>query len=121
MKRICLLLAMLVGSLNSIHGQFINGKQLHDEWISWSKNQNATSTAYDQFPAGAFSGYCIGVIDYAIATKSITVPPNVTISQVITIVGRYLDNHPELWQYFGVGTVFDALVQVFPPEKNKTQ
>jgi hypothetical protein len=69
--------------------------------------------------AGIFMGYVMGVSDamdkdteYLLAS-----PGKMTVGQVCSIVGKYLDNHPEEWHLSGAEIVRKALRDAFLKNK----
>ncbi len=84
-----------------------SGQWLHDAWTEYERSTagaGPTSRAPGDIlktaiESGLFVGFVVGVSS-AVNDGSIQlleIPASVTTQQVLTIVGRYLDDHPEKW------------------------
>jgi hypothetical protein len=59
------------------------------------------------------SGYVLGVSD-SLNGVAFCVPSQATKGQMVAIVIKYLNDHPDRWQYTAHSLVKDALLEAFP-------
>lgn len=59
-------------------------------------------------------GYVLGVTDTLFYTKKICVPPGVAEGQFLAVSVKYMDDHPDWWQYNPSLLIADALEHAFP-------
>jgi hypothetical protein len=71
----------------------------HDAGISW-------------YEVGVFRGYVAGVADAL--SSSVCSPNNTTLGQVLAIVAKYFNEHPEQWSKPANVLIATALAQAFP-------
>jgi hypothetical protein len=120
MKKIVLLSLLCILS-SAIYAQWQSGNDLVRLWKAYQK------AGQEYFSMGAYSGYITGVMDanstvdfimrqtnYGAGNIQYEIPGNVTIGQVCSIVGKWLDNNPEKWNYAASILVTIALQEAFP-------
>jgi hypothetical protein len=81
--------------------EIISGNKLHE----YCQKYDARQFVY---------GYVTSVAD---TSKSVCVPPGVTVGQLADVVCGYLSNHPEKRHYDGAGLAVQALNASFPCPK----
>lgn len=90
---------------------FETGAYLVKGWRSHQKVMLNQGSQIDYIQASEYVAYIKGVID---ATEgSYFLKEGVTVDQVISIVGKYLDSHPEEWNEKGSDLIIKALNQAF--------
>ena len=120
------MLIAIAGAAACAQGTSMGGGQwLRDAWLEYKRNgtgaisPSATTgellnTAVE---AGLFVGFVVGVTS-AIndgTIRLLEIPDSISTTQVLAIVGRYLDAHPEELNQPAQILVLDALEPVFPP------
>ena len=78
-----------------------NGQSLHDGWLAYEK-LDTLSDRTDIMKAGLYAGFVIGTIKGVLnlpltPTPLFLIPGTVRNAQLLTIVGNYLNAHPEEW------------------------
>ena len=92
-------------------GFFEKGTYLVQGWRAHQKIMQNQGGQIDYVLASGFVAYIKGVFD---ATENVyAFQAGVTVDQVIAIVGKYLDAHPEAWSEKGSDLVIKALNQAF--------
>ena len=100
---------------------FNDGQGLHEK---------CRHQAEDSFPAGSSTqenfrlmgndGYCVGYIigvTEGVDVKFWSAPVPIKTAQVVAVVKKYLDDHPEKWNQPASWLVRNALIEAFPPKK----
>lgn len=77
-------------------------------------NPDAHQTALDAWREGLCAGLVRGVWN---VSPTVCAPQDVTAGQVVRIVYKYLQDHPEQLQLYDVKLIEIALTQVFPCKK----
>lgn len=90
----------------TIHATFQNGNKLYGFYQDYKKESGS-------FNAGVYGGYVIGVAD-AFDDVTFSIPSYATQGQILDVVGKYLENHPEVRHNSAFIIVSDALAKVFP-------
>jgi hypothetical protein len=97
-------------------GNFISGGQLHEYLAAYQRVQNGNPTGTDLTSAFEGMGYVLGVSD-TLDDHVFCLPGATTKAQVVAIVEKYLNDHPERWQYTANSLIADALETDFPCTK----
>ncbi len=92
----------------------VDGVRLNNLWPDFVKAVNKDPST-DYVSATDFRSYVDGVVDALNGIKFCT-PDNGTSGQFSTIVGKYLQDHPEEWTEPGPEIVSRALSKPFPCE-----
>ena len=121
-KRIAtiLFLGLIVFSASA---QWTSGNDLHKQWIEYRKLDMGLT--HDSKMSLLYMGYISACMDslemlYLVTnkpdrpTKQFPIPPNATLGQICSIVGKYLDNHPENWSESGYMVFMAAIMEAFP-------
>jgi hypothetical protein len=91
--------------------EFNDGNMLVQMMREYEKfERNDPSTNY--LECGYYTGYVAGVYDAM--RRFFDAPEDVTISQICSIVGKYLKEHPEKWTLPASVLITDALQKAFP-------
>ena len=116
MKRLLVTLAFsLMVAVVSASGQVQTSSGLHDDWIDYQKTEMETATtAGDAMDTGLYVGYVMASADFMMAAGLLDMSKIASLAQLCAIVGKYLDDHPELWDRPAEGLVVEALEQAFP-------
>lgn len=129
MKKIVLAFIFLAISTAG-YSQLIRGNQLNDAWKEYQKKSNGLAfdaggvTYYEAYVASYLdsTGLWLALFDefnrldpknYARIGKS-NIPEHATLGQICSIVGKYLDNHPEIWASVGTYIIYSAIDEAFP-------
>jgi hypothetical protein len=118
MKKLALLLviASIFGASPLMAEGFINGNELLDHCVQAQDKEKLSS-----HDTGHCFGFISGVTDlYDILISEMIVkpaycpPPNVSLIQMVNIVVKYLEAHPENLHYSGSSLAIRAYVEAFP-------
>jgi Rap1a immunity proteins len=97
------------------------GQWLHDCWVKYQQTDSGASVGpADWHSVGLFEGFVISVSEsIQVLTASnpklnIDIPPSVTYGQLWAVVGKYLDAHPEQWNWPAYLLVLGALSDTWP-------
>jgi hypothetical protein len=122
---IALMFALMVFNDNArcqYHYSFIYGFRLQQDWRLYQeyikmKPKGATLNidSHTVNIAHHYIGYVIGVVDARVRT--LHVPDGVTSGELCTIVGQYLDAHPNELKQNGAELVVKAMRGAFPQKK----
>lgn len=92
---------------------FVTGNKLVPLWQAHQRIQKSEQLQSSDYQNSAvLMGYVQGVCD-----TYDDLPEGVTIGQLVTIVGRYLDTHPEEWHLPGSIIVRKAMTEAFVNKK----
>jgi hypothetical protein len=112
--RVLVVVLVLVGTSLSAQGTETTGQWLHDLWES---DQRAVHSQHpdtkDLIMSMEFAGFVTGTAE-TMALANWIDPKDSTRGQWLAVVGRYLDDHPEKWNYGAVVLVYGALGTVWP-------
>ncbi len=115
MKAFAMLIPMLCVAHTSL-AAFYNGNDLAE----WNQAREVTKQhrpgGSDFLSTGMMRGYVTGVHDTYEGTV-ICAPPEATIGQMEDIVGRFVENHPEIRTQTATDLVLTALSAAFPCKK----
>jgi hypothetical protein len=67
-----------------------------------------------RFGDGLCMGFIMGVHDLASGSNEVCAPKGVTIGQVMDVVKKYLNDHPEKGHYSADSVIWIALQEVWP-------
>jgi hypothetical protein len=127
-KRICLMLvALMVGVVlgSSVmaktdtvisfvkEGQFITCVKAYER-------QQANNLGTDA-DAEFYKGFVLGVIEVHQAYTTISQIEGKTTGQVLAVVAKYFNDHPEEWHYVPSSVVIRAIDEAFPPQQETKQ
>jgi hypothetical protein len=115
-SRVCIMFCLIViqswSQQDTIPG---SGLWLHDCW------SNYLDAGYK---SGLFTGFILGIIKDDEARVSIgkgakffSIPETTTYGQINSVVGKYIDDHPEEWHSPASVIVISALIQTWPSKK----
>jgi NifU-like protein involved in Fe-S cluster formation len=91
----------------------VTGNDLHEFMEAAKRMEVNTQSGHDVAMAFKGMGYVEGIAD-AHERKSICLPTGTEVQQLMAIVSRYVDAHPEQWQYTADSIIEQALSQSFP-------
>jgi hypothetical protein len=116
---VCLFVMMIILS-NEALAAFYDGNDLVDFWRSYKVMMvEKRNFGIEQVTkANIYSGYVAGVAD-AYNGNMISIPSTVTVSQLCEIVGKYLEDNPDLRHAEASGLVLLALGKHYPMPKQK--
>jgi hypothetical protein len=92
------------------------GQDLHDGWMAAQRIQSGNESNVslnEETLAFMFIGYVQGATDIAQDTKALLFPKGTSNGQLVAIVGKYLDNHPEEWNLKASSIVMRALRPIY--------
>ena len=107
MKKLFFLLFMISFSF----GGFIDGNELYSKGLEYYKDEIGRRGNY--FDIGFYDGYVVGVVD-AYDYILFCPPRNVRAGQVLDIVFKYLQNHPEIRNWPANRIVVKAIAEIWP-------
>jgi len=111
MKRFVIATILLVAGASIATAQ-MNGDLLHQGWLSYQMTlEGLTKDAPAAiFAAGVFSGYVLAISDtYA------HIPVGTPNTQIMRVVGAFLDSHPNIQNERGSKVILEALQEAYPP------
>jgi Rap1a immunity proteins len=113
--RIALLAGLIIlTQFNAVYASsFLTGNSLMEGWLAYKRIQQNRISNVDAMESARFFGYVTSIADVGV----VNIPPTATVGQLIDIVGRYLDSHPEERHEVGAVLVIRALGSVFPLRK----
>lgn len=105
---------------------FQTGKELHDWSLAYQRTENNSARGRDYYSASTYLGYIVGAIDgysYGLVQQGVPVPfyvpPQVTMTEICAVIGKYLDDHPQLWSYPAGVIILDAIVTSYPKRQSQ--
>jgi hypothetical protein len=112
--RIALLVGLIIlTQFNAVYASYFQtGNTLMEGWIASKRMDQNRNSREDAMLSARFFGYVTGIADVVF-----DIPRAATAGQLLDIVGRYLDSHPEERHEAGALLVVRALGSVFPPRK----
>lgn len=118
MKKSLLFLVVSLGTIGFASAQvlfFTTGQKLMDGYLVYEKVKDGVAvTATEALLDGVFFGYTESVADYGASARILSLPDDVSVAQLCAIVGRYIEEHPELWNQPGWFLALSALRDAFP-------
>jgi hypothetical protein len=104
---------IILTQFNAVYaGFFETGNSLLEQWHASKRLLQNRNSCADGILAAQFLGHATGV-----AALVFDMPGGVTTGQLLDIVGRYLDSHPQERHEAGAILVVRALGTVFPLKK----
>jgi hypothetical protein len=88
------------------------GRMLVDGWKAYQRMDTGQVQSGDQWNMGFYMGYVTGLID--VSFDVFNIPSGVTGGQIFSVIGKYLDEHPERWHKSAGVLVIEALKEKFP-------
>ncbi len=113
-----LLTVLVLGLPAPVFGADINVRgcdRLHYEWQEYKKNESDSSKS--EWAEGFYLGYIYAFTDALKSLGNINFPQNGKKGQYATIVGNWLERHPEKWQEDRAICVALALREAFGLKK----
>ena len=105
-------------SVSLAEAQFMAGYELIQTWEEYKRVDEGRAGEGDPGLGYLYMGYVTGVYD---AIGYLLEPPSsVNIGQVCSVVGKYLDAHPERSHEPAFGLVLSALLEAFPKRSKAT-
>ena len=90
----------------------MTGDDFVNRWQEYKKaHEGRAYTLYDE---AAYMGYVNGVAE---ADPTIIYPKSTTIGQLCSVVGAWIDKHPEKWSDTPLSIVTAALKEAYPLQK----
>lgn len=110
---------ILVGTAAWAQAAIGTGQWLHDCWVADKQVQvNLESLSAVTLQSGMYRGFVLGVAMMGNEReKMFLIPDDATYAQIDSVVGNYLDAHPELWNSRADTLVIAALRAVWPYRK----
>ena len=96
---------------------FISGNSLHSDLVAWTNIQENRATGGEEVEGVRGISYVMGVSD-ALSGQAFCITSENTAGQLAAVVRKYLEDHPDRWQFTASSLVVDALHQAFPCVKN---
>ena len=112
MKRIAVILLVAMWPVIGWADGFVSGNDLHQGAEAYHRADALGATPVDGFRAGVFGGYVTGVFDAGNGTR-FCAPNTVMKQQVLAVAEKFIDAHPELWQYDGSSILTAAFKSTF--------
>jgi len=117
-KTVGLLLIIPIGLYAQIPEDINSGDYLLTCWKSVEKIEGGvTLSAKESLQVGYFWGHVLGVSDTLFDEDLVYYPEGATHHQIILVVGKYLDDHPELLHERASRLIRRALIKTFPKRK----
>ncbi len=92
---------------------FVDGNRLHQMHDAYKRVSEGHSAERDAADGAQLAGYVQGVIDAWGAINLICVPPGTRVGQVVAMVAKYVEAHPEEWGDDGSVLVERAMLPTF--------
>lgn len=117
-KKIIILVLFLSMGLYAYAPQDLNsGNGFFSAWKTAQKdmeNSKQITAPLDIWNSGFFSGFVDGTKSALSVMGVIEIPEGVTNGQIMRVVGKYLEDHPELLHLTPNKLTTQALIQAFP-------
>ena len=115
--KVAIVIGFILLMVSSANAQFVSGNKLASKWRAYQRYDTGVGRNLDYGEGNYFMGYITGVYD---ATYWLyNSPDGITVGQMCSIVGKYLDEHPEEWNEPAWVLVRLALLEAFPKSKSK--
>ena len=109
MKKAAFAAGLLLTLAVAGHAEFFAGNKLASDWQEYKKY--TAGVDYEVFAAYHYIGYVTGVTD--VYCGVIDIPNGATVGQICSIVGKWLEDHPEEWNFTADVLVYRALLKAF--------
>ena len=119
MKRLLVLVTVLilVGAATWAQTR-LTGQWLHDGWLATQKMETAIDKPYaDATAAYMYMGFVMGELRVMQGAGWLDPPEGVKLGQELTMVGKYLDDHPEEWNTLAEILLYKIFHAVWPGKK----
>lgn len=119
MKKVVALMVFVLIAAGAFgqESNYMGGQWLVDNWKAYQKTGSVTLK--EAMEAGGFVGFVMGVADMGNGHQILAIPTDITTVQVVAVVGKSLDDHPEWWNQPAEILVESALGAVWPGPKNR--
>ena len=114
MKKLLLVIGLILLSYQSVYAE--SGNEFVQKWQEMKKSEAGQS--FNGFSAGVYAGYVNGISD-AGEGLYFTIPKGSTYGQICSVVGKWIDDHPERWADDSAIIVLAALKETFPLQKKR--
>jgi hypothetical protein len=111
MKKLLFALCVVVMFSTSANAVVLNGNDLVKNWKEYKKLDEGR--IHNVSDAGYFMGYVSGIVDAFHSEFLFNPPYGSTVGQLCSVVGKWLDNHPEEWNKPAGELVTKALQSAF--------
>ena len=108
----------MILSVSLAEAQFMAGYELVQTWEEYKRINEGTVEEGDAWLGSLFMGYVTGVCDATCYLFEI--PSTATVGSICSVVGEYLDAHPERRHEPAFGLVLSALIEAFPKRSKAT-
>ncbi|GAA0704587.1 Rap1a/Tai family immunity protein [Dokdonella soli] len=117
-KPLLLLSGALLTACAAAHASssYVSAYDLHSQWQAEQRLASSTASTADGIDANRYTAYVSGVVD-ALDGASICIPDGVKLGQLVAMVGKYLDDHPDQWNQAASTQVLLSLWPRFPCAK----
>lgn len=99
-----------------LHAKTKTGNDFVREWKEYKKSEDGGSGEF--FKIGIYMGYVNGISD-SYNGLLFQLPEDSTLGQSCSVVGKWIDNHPEKWAESPLGITVTALQEAFPLPKKR--
>lgn len=113
LKILTIIIVMLPSS--NVSAGWLAGNDLVQFSKEWKKGFDGIKTP-DTFEAAKFQMYVSGVVE-ALDGVLICLPDNATGGQMLSVVYKYIDSHPDKWNNSARSLVYTPLSKTFPCKK----
>ena len=119
MKKLFVLVVLVLITAGAFGDNTLNGQWLRSLWqanqrYSSQVNKVAEANYYDSQSSAEFTGFVFAVKQVFEINGSLEFPNKITIQELCTIVGKYLDDHPEEWKQPASTLVYEAFHEIYP-------
>jgi hypothetical protein len=118
-----LLAVLLLGVSSVSFGAFMSGHELQAYAKECDKYRAGQETEEYNRACQVGRAYVAGVFDLGetlisrwVFEKRVCPPDDVSRNQLVTIVRKYMDDHPEQMDFAAAGLIYDSLVEAYPCE-----
>ncbi len=113
MKKILLVIGLILMSGQSVYAT-PTGNELVNQWKEYQMSE--AEQAYSSLKVGFYIGYVSGVSDTGNG-RWCFLPTGITTGQLCSVVGKWIEDHPERWTDRPFTIVTTALRKAFPLPK----
>ena len=120
MKKLLVVMMILVSATVASAEERLNiqtGNDLVFYFKAWDRGINNAGTGDDNNNVRYLGGYMQGVIRTLGYADKVSIPPDTPYNQMIDVVKKLLNDHPEWWDYSSVLIIDIALARVWPPKQ----
>ena len=113
--KVLLITIAIIFVSSNVSAGWLAGNDLVTYAKEWKKSFDGSDNA-NTYEVGKFQMYVAGVVD-GLDGVSICLPENATGGQMLSIVYKYIDSHPEKWSNSALSLVYSPLSETFPCKK----